>query len=241
MVLSLLAMTAGLFLLGWAAACTVSGASRKAAVHACVTFGNYGWMGLGVAQALLGDAGSQRVVYFILLWWPVFYGFGLPIGLIHGERRKGRIPLGRAVGVAAPVLAALAIGLAANLGSVALPSLVHTAFRPFADMTVPLILLSVGLLLDPTRLHGRLRPALLISAVTLAAGPLLGWVIAGWIAPDGISAAAIVLLGAMPVATLTPVLGESYDMDMDIVNTAIVLSTLLSLVTIPAVAIVLGR
>jgi predicted permease len=240
MVFALVAMTAGLFLLGWAVALTVRGAPQRAAVHACVTFGNYGWMGLGVAQALLGDAGSQRVVYFILLWWPVFYGFGLPIGLIHGERRKGRIPLGRAAAVAAPVLVAMALGLAANLGGVALPSLVDTALRPFADMTVPLILLSVGLLLDPTRLRARLRPALAISAATLVVGPLLGWLLARWLAPDPTTASAIVLLGAMPVATLVPVLGESYEMDMGIVNTAIVLSTLLSLVTIPVTAILLG-
>jgi predicted permease len=117
---------------------------------------------------------------------------------------------------------------------------VDTALRPFAVMTVPLILLSVGLLLDPTRLRARLRPALAISAATLVVGPLLGWLLARWLAPDPTTASAIVLLGAMPVATLVPVLGESYEMDMGIVNTAIVLSTLLSLVTIPVTAILLG-
>jgi hypothetical protein len=240
MALALVVMTAGLFALGWAVALTVRGAPQRAAIHASVTFGNYGWMGLGVAQALLGDAGSQRVVYFLLLWWPVFYGFGLPIGLIHGERRRGRVPLGRAAAVAAPVLVAMALGLAANLGGVAVPSLAQQALRPFADMTVPLILLSVGLLLDPARLHGRLRPALVISAATLVAAPLFGWVLALWLASDPTTAATIVLLGAMPAATMVPVLGEHYEMDMGIVNTAIVLSTLLSLITIPATAILLG-
>jgi predicted permease len=44
----------------------------------------------------------------------------------------------------------------------------------------------------------------------------------------------------MPVATLTPVLAEHYDIDLDIVNTSIVLSTTLSMLTLPIVATLLG-
>ena len=51
----------------------------------------------------------------------------------------------------------------------------------------------------------------------------------------------MVLEGAMPIATLTPILEENYPMDKDLTSTAIVLSTLLSLATIPLVAgLVLG-
>ena len=40
----------------------------------------------------------------------------------------------------------------------------------------------------------------------------------------------------MPVALSTPVLAEGYEMDLDITNTAIVLSTLLAMLTLPVVA-----
>ena len=42
----------------------------------------------------------------------------------------------------------------------------------------------------------------------------------------------------MPVATLTPLLEENYAMDKDLVSAAIVLSTLVSLVTVPVLAAV---
>ena len=45
----------------------------------------------------------------------------------------------------------------------------------------------------------------------------------------------------MPVATLTPLLEENFAMDKDLVSTAIVLSTLVSLATIPALAAVVIR
>ena len=229
-------MTAALFLVGWAAALLFSGGPRRAAVHACITFGNYGWMGLGVAQALLGNEGAQRVVYFFLLWWPVFYAFGLTIGFIHLGKQKGGVPVRRTVAIAAPPIVALLLGLALNLCSVRLPALVTEVLKPLGEMTVPLILVSVGLMLDPRRITGEVRPALIVSGVTLVIGPLLGWALAGLLASDAVSRQAIILEGAMPVATLTPVLEENYEMDKDLVHTSIVLSTVLSLATIPILA-----
>ena len=117
MMLALPLLSVVLFLLGWAVASRFQGGPRRAAVHACITFCNYGWLGWGVAAALLGREGLQRAVYFTLLWWPVFYAFGLPIGLIHTGKQGGGVPLRRTLTVALPPLAAMALGLAANLGN----------------------------------------------------------------------------------------------------------------------------
>ena len=230
-----------MFAFGWLAALSVKEPAQRTAIHACITFGNYGWMGLGVMTALLGAEGTQRVVYFFMLWWPVFYGLGLPIGLIHVGRSTGGVPLGRTVAVAAPPIIASALGLAANLGHVHVPEHMVSMLAPFGDMTVPLILLSVGMMLDVTRLRMALRPALLITAITLVIGPLVGWGIAALLARDPVSYQTIILEGAMPVATLTPLLEENYAMDKDLVSTAIVLSTLVSLATIPVLAAIVIR
>ncbi len=234
------AMTAVLFLIGWAAAALFREPTSRAAVHACITFGNYGWMGLGIADAVLGAGGSQRVVYFILLWWPVFYAFGLTIGLIHVGKQKGGVPVRRAVAIAAPPILAMLLGLFLNQRGTAVPPLVGEALKPFGDMTVPLILFSVGAMLDFSRITAALGPALLVSAVALLVAPLIGWGLAALLARDSVTYKAIILEGAMPVATLTPVLEENYAMDKDLVSTAIVLSTAISLITIPAVATIMA-
>ena len=54
-------------------------------------------------------------MFFVTVWWPVFYGFGLPIGLIHAHKEKGGVPVKKALQVALPVLCAIAAGLALNL------------------------------------------------------------------------------------------------------------------------------
>jgi len=240
MAASFVTLTAVMFALGWVASIPFKGSASKAAVHACVTFGNYGWMGLGVAHALFGPEGTQRVVYFILLWWPAFYAFGLGIGFVHAGERKGGVPIRHAVTLAAPPLIAVAIGLTLNMRQVLLPDLVVGVLRPFGDMTVPLILLSVGVMLDPRQLGTALRPALVVTALTLVAGPLIGWAVGSALTRDPVSFSVVVLEGAMPVATLTPLLEEHYEMDVNLVSTAIVLSTALSLATVPLTALALG-
>ena len=136
-------------------------------------------------------------------------------------------------------IVALALGLAMNLRGAAVPALAADVLEPFGRMTVPLIILSVGLMLDFGRVGRAIGPALLISAVALLLGPLVGWALAAALAPDALSYKVMILQGAMPVATLIPLLEENYEMDKDLVNTAIVLSTALSLITIPAVAAII--
>ena len=231
-------MTAALFCVGWLCSLAVEGPERKAAVHASVMLGNYGWMGLGVCGALLGDPGVVRVVFFISLWWPVFYGFGVPVGLLHAHRRREGVPWKRVVSVAAPTLVCLGAGLALNAGGVELPALVEKVFRPFDEMTVPLILFSVGCMLKVSRAGRHLRPALLVSAATLLVGPFIGWGLGYVLGGGDVTAKVLILEGAMPVATLTPVLGATIDLETDLVRVCIAMSTLLSLATLPVVAAV---
>jgi len=233
---ALVLITAALFLLGWPCSHVVKDGSQRAAVHACVTLGNYGWLGWGVCQVLLGEGGLRCAVFFTVLWWPVFYLFGLPIGVIHGRVRKGAVPIGRAVAVAAPVIGMVILGLIFNFRGWKVPQLLSDTLRPFGNMTVPLILFSVGAMLDFKTFRKALAPAVLVSAVTLVGGALIGWGVASLLTHDPTSYKTIIVEGAMPVATLTLVLAENYDVDVDMINTCIVVSTVLSMVTLPILA-----
>ena len=235
MMIAFVLISVALFFLGWLISRVADRVGQRTAIHACATFGNYGWMGFGVCQVLLGQEGLQKAVFFILLWWPVFYGIGIPIGLLHAHERKGKLPLAKALKVALPVLGAMGLGLIFNFARIEMPELVIKTIKPFGDMTVPLILFSVGLMLDFSRVHESISPALLVSAVTLLAAPLIGWGVASLVAEDPVSYGVIIIEAAMPVATLTPVLAENYDMDLNTTGTCIVISTVLSMITVPVV------
>ena len=236
MVAGLVVLTAALFPLGLLCSRLVSGTGRKSAVHACCVLGNYGWLGFGVAQVLLGEPGLRRAVFFCVLWWPVFYGFGLPVGLIHARRERAGVPIRKTLKLVLPIISCLVAGLVFNLQGWRLPPLIETTLKPFGAMTVPLILFSVGVMLDLSGVRKALAPALLVSAFTLVVAPLVGWAVAAILTRDPISYAVVILNGAMPVAMLTPILAENFEMDLDVANTSIVVSTLLSLLTLPVVA-----
>ncbi len=236
MLAALILLTGAMFLVAFLATRFVNGPGSKSAVHACGTFSNYGWIGFGVCQVLLGDAGLRRAVFFLLLWWPVFYGFGLLIGLIHTRGQKGGVPVGKAVKLTAPIVGMTLLGLSFSLTHWGLPRLLETALRPFGQMTVPLILFGIGAMLDFSGIHKALRPALLVSGVTLVLAPVVGWGIAALLPLDEVSYAVVILQAAMPVATSTPLLRENFELDMDLTNTSIILSTVLSMVTLPVVA-----
>jgi predicted permease len=235
-----LIVTIALFCVGFVISAMVKSGPRKSAVHAAITFGNYAWMGYGVCHVLLGEEGLRRAVFFSLLWWPAFYALGLPIGMIHNRKENTGIPVKKALLVAAPILIAMATGLILNVLNVEIPPLLQDTLKPFGDMTVPLILFSVGLTLNFESMLHSLKPALIVSLVTLILAPVIGLLAARLLATDGVTYKAIILESAMPVATLTPVLAEHYDIDLDIVNTSIVLSTTLSMLTLPVVATLLG-
>jgi hypothetical protein len=243
MMLAFVLVSVILFLVGWLCSYVESDGARRAAIHACCTFGNYGWMGFGVCQVLLGDIGFRRAVFFIILWWPVFFLLGLPIGLIHSKGKKRGIPIGRALKVAVPVLSMMALGLFLKmrygLSPDDLPALIQNTLQPFGNMTVPLILFSVGTMLDFSTMHRSLPQALLVSGVSLLAGALIGVGVGMMLGTKGVTYDVIVLEAAMPVATLTPVLAENYELDLELTGTCIVVSTVVSLVTVPIVAAML--
>jgi hypothetical protein len=107
-------------------------------------------------------------------------------------------------------------------------------------MSVPLILFGVGLMLDIKGMHRAVGPALLVSAATLIVAPFIGWELAALITRDSVSYSVVILDAAMPVATLTVVLAEYYEMDTGVVTTALGLSTFLSMLTLPVVALLIS-
>ena len=239
LVAALVLVTAIRFAAGYGASRFFAGAPRRAGMHACVTFANYGWLGYGVTQALLGDDGLRRAMFFLMLWWPVFFGFGAVVGLVQAGEGKSKFSLGSVLKIALPVAAALVGGLTLGAFDCPIPGVLQDCLRPFARMTIPLILFSVGLTLDLRGLRGAMKPALAIAGFSLVVGPLVGWLVASMLTRDPLSYKVIILESAMPVAAMTPVLGDYFEMDLEVVNSAVVVSTVLAMATLPVLAALL--
>jgi malate permease and related proteins len=243
MVVSMLLMTACFFGVGYLGSLVTKDKAERAAIHASTTFGNYGWIGWAVANVVLGADGFQRAVFFTSMWWPSFYSYGLLIGIVHNESEERRGVLIITLKRLAPVAIALATGITFNLAKITVPDVLYSTIRNFGDMSVSLILLTVGLHLKFSSLIGHFPKALLVSLLRFIPGPIIGIAVAALgkavFGLDEISVRVVLLNSALPVATIIAVLGDNYPMKTDIVGASIVLSTVLSLVVLPIWIIVI--
>jgi predicted permease len=213
---------------------------------------NWIYLPLPIAQELYGDAGVRSVlicnITSQLLIWTV--GVAVLRGRIRGDalRRALLNPgiLAAVVGIGVAVLfpevqrwrglsvSTAAIGPAA--GKVVLDSL-----QLVGSLTIPLSLLLIGAQLggmqrprsgDAGVLGGLVGIRLVLSPlVTLAAFHALATL--GWAMPE-VPRRVALLIAAMPVAVTCGIIAERYDGDAALSARAIFTSTLLCLVTLPA-------
>jgi malate permease and related proteins len=131
---------------------------------------------------------------------------------------------------------ALIFGVIFNILNIGIPEPVTYTLNKLGDMTVTIILFSVGLSISISDTVKYFK----ISILPTILRPLVGFFVAILVVKllrisDPISADAIILASSMPVAIFSVVITEMLGLDEKLMSAIFVLSTLFSLVTIPIV------
>jgi predicted permease len=106
-------------------------------------------------------------------------------------------------------------------------------------MAIPLMLLNLGIQLR-TLAVSDVRHSLVAVGVRLAGGPALALLFVSLFDVGGIDRKVLLLLSVMPSAVINAVIAERYGTQPALVSSAIVLSTLASIVAIPIVLLTSG-
>jgi malate permease and related proteins len=197
-------------------------------------FGNIGYIGWAVLDAILGDAGLKRGIFIGSFWWPNLYLYSILTLLVCGGHGSFK---GQGKNIAMnliPSLGAVFLGLLLNMTGILIPSELDIFISSFGTMTVPLILFTVGMsisLRDSVADLKRLLPLTFIRtaisfaaiALTVLMMPML----------DDMSRKSLFIEAVMPVAAGTLVMGQVFRLDTRFISAAIALSTLISFITIP--------
>ena len=204
---------------------------------ACI-FSNAAYMGFPLISALFGSEGllyaSAYVTVFNILLWTLGYG------LVSGGSSVKEIAHSL---VRTPVLYAIVVGLGIYLLQIPLPALITQPLELLAGVNTPLSMLITGILIATGDLKqivcdrhiwklAGLR-MLVIPAVCLAAFAALG------LLRFGMSAQVVLLLECCPAAAITSVFAVQFGHDEQFAAGCVVLTTLLSIVTLPLCALVL--
>jgi predicted permease len=220
---------------------------RRATLQATIAMLNTTFVGYPVCKALLGDRG---------LLYAVFYDAGftlvmstLSVWLMSWSSRNGT---GKLLDSArdllrSPMLWSVVVGLMWGAFGWPMPEWIRTPLATLGQATTPLALLTVGMLAAPTAPHTVERDAEpaprrpierlqlgLLTAARLLVTPALMWVLVVLLRVERAAAAVIVLQTAMPTAVASTAMSEQYGGDSTFAATAVVATTFLSLLTLPA-------
>lgn len=204
---------------------------------ACV-FSNAGYMGLPLISALFGSEGllyaSAFFTMFNLLLWTVGYS------MVSGSSDPKAVVKSLAH---TPAIYAVLVGLAIYLLQIPIPALLAQPISLLGAMNTPLSMLITGMLIAAGDLKSIVcsRPIwklaavrmLVIPALCLGAFALLG------LFRFGMAAQVVLLLECCPAAAITSVFAVQFGHDEQFAAGCVVLTTLLSILTLPLCALVL--
>jgi predicted permease len=188
-----------------------------------VLFMNAGNMGIPLALFAFGHAGVQRASLIFVIVTCLQYSLGLYILNGRGNWIETlRLPL---------IYAALA-GLALNLLGTQIPELLMQPVSMLGQATIPMMLISLGY-----RLHEvesvQWGHALGGALLRLVGGFVAAVLSVTLIGAEGVNRQVLLLYGCLPSAVVNFVLTEKYRQDPALAASIVVLSTLISVLTIP--------
>ncbi len=188
-----------------------------------MVFGNTGNVGLPLCLFAFGPAGLALAVAFFATQSVLQFSIGQGIA-------SGQVSV-RSV-LRSPALYAILTGCALIAADITLPRFVMNSISTVAGLTIPLMLLSLGVALASLSVVG-LRRSVLISLFCLFGGFAIGLAVSWVMGLEGPARGAVVVQAAMPSAVFNYLFAARYDNRPAEVAGIVFISTILSFLTLP--------
>lgn len=209
--------------------------NSKKVLRFATIFSNCGFMGYPVLESLFGKIG----VFYGAIFNIPFNIFMFSIGIMIYTGKKDLKTLKEVL--INPGIIATFLGLLMFIFSIKLPYSLLTAMSTVGSMTTPLSMIIVGAMLSEIKFKDVFSGTLVYYAsfLRLIAVPFLTLGILKLLNADKLLMQVAVIIEAMPAAVLGSVLAEKYGADTVLASRSVFISTIISMVTIPFVAMFL--
>ncbi len=197
-------------------------------------FGNVGNFGLAVIRFGLGDAAiTPATIYFVVI---VIVAFTISVGAAGWARGGGS---GALMGVLkTPVLWATIPAIIVAQGNIPMPLMLSRMIGLLAEAMIPVMLFALGLqLLEQRKLYFSVD-IVVASSIRLLLAPALAAMLAVPFALHHPDSAPGILQAGMPAAIFVAIIAKEYDVVPEFVTTAVLFTTLASLVTLTGIMLV---
>jgi len=194
-----------------------------------LTFPNTGNMGLPLCLFAFGSEGLAFAI--VVFAFSAVGHFTVGVSVARGAFKPREL-------LTLPILPALFLGFALVVLDLHLPPIVGRAVELLGNLTIPLMLLALGVSLARLPLD-RFGRAALLSALRIGIGTGVGFGVAWAFGLGPLATGALVLQCAMPIAVYSYLFAERFGRASAEVAGSVIVSTLLALVTTPLLILVL--
>ena len=202
---------------------------RRQVLRCATVFSNAGYMAIPLQQAILGDDGVFYCAAYVIMFNVFLWTYGLME--MSGQRRLSARQI-----LLNPGVIGVAVGLVLFGFSVPVPTLLQDGIGHLAALNTPIPMIIIGYYLSKSHLLTALKDgkSWLCIALRLIGVPLLalGGLLLCGVRGDVLTACMICI--ATPVATACTMFATRFDRDTILSVNLVSLSTVFSVVTIPA-------
>lgn len=205
-------------------------ARRRQVYEYLFIFSNVTFIGYPVIEALLGPGYTFYVTVFTMAFQLVCWTYG--VSLMSGEKLRFDVKI-----LKRPMIVSAIITYFVYFSGLKVPTMLYTITKTVGSMTTPLAMLIIGCSLAqlPLKRVFFYWKMYILAAVKLIAMPLLGYLALRPLLKDPVMLAVSVVVLAMPSATNATILSYQYGSDDKLASSGVFITTLLSMVTIPAI------
>lgn len=208
---------------------------RKKVLRFAAAYSNCGFMGLPLAQAVLGQAGAAYASMFIVIF--NFFVWTHGYCSMSGSRKVnwGRVLIN-------PGLVGLVVGLPLFALSFRLPDVLLVPLDAFSAMNTPLAMIVIGTYISRVNLKELFSDPDLyaLSAFRLLLIPLVCFAVMLPLHADPVVATSALILSAAPSGANTVMFAAQFGGDAKLASKSVALTTLLSMLTMPLLIVLAG-
>ncbi|MDO5529941.1 MAG: AEC family transporter [Paracoccus sp. (in: a-proteobacteria)] len=209
--------------------------------HACM-IGNTGFLGVPMLVVLLGPEAAAPILIVLIVDMIVFSTL---ITLIVTGARQGRVNAGIALPLlrgllANPMIVSMVAGLFWSWAALPLPGPADEFLVLLGAAATPGALFAIGASLVGRRAE-RLSRAIWLSTAKLVLHPLSVGIAALLLGVESFAAGVMIAAAALPVAGNVYILAQHFDLAVQRISSAILISTAASIATIPVVIHLITR
>lgn len=204
---------------------------KKWSIILIVILGNTGFLGYPLVSSFFGSLGLVRAIFFDVNTTFMVLISSFVLMLVFGGKVKNII---KRVFLF-PMLWAVIIGILVNLSNIQIGDFLSTILSYFSALTIPLIMISLGLSLSLRGLNYHFKLISLTSILKLIVYPAIALIFINLFGLTGLDYNVALIEAAMPSALLSLAIGTDYDLDLQLISDCVLVNILFSLVTIPLI------